>query len=460
MDALVIETAAKVLPPAVFAALAGRLYCLYRKTRGEDAMPGLGGALFCLWLLSLPVLHGYFFTVKLPGLFDLTVERTLFMLVAAATVVRIHRQGFPHRPTTVAEIASAVFLGLALFSMTQTGFFALEAEGVKPLYLFLFGYVIPFFVYEYARRFLVPGRDFLWVFTALHILGMYLCGTAFLEHFGFKALIFPRFITDESILLHLDRARGPTLNAAFNGTIMVVCLLAGVYLLGKIRGGARALHACSLALYPPAVFFTNTRSAYLALVFALAALYVFYPFKRLRLRLAPLILTGLIVLAAFIGDRLLSADRDRGGVLQVEEVEIRFELIAKSLALIAENPFLGAGLGRFITIGGEGAVNDQQHNHIIGLAAELGLPGVLVYLVFLGAVFRSLLALAARSAPRSEAAKLGLLLGIMVTVNLINNTFVEPTYTAFMNVSVFLAAGMIENLLDRAKADLGESTGV
>ena len=64
---------------------------------------------------------------------------------------------------------------------------------------------------------------------------------------GAKSLIFPRFILDESLGYHVDRARGPLLQAVANGVSLNLLGVLALHALlrGRIRGvKAAVLLAC------------------------------------------------------------------------------------------------------------------------------------------------------------------------------------------------------------------------
>jgi hypothetical protein len=73
---------------------------------------------------------------------------------------------------------------------------------------------------------------------ALVVLG-YLSFTAIAFLSGANSLIFPRFILDESLWFHADRARGPLLQAVANGVSLNVLGLLALHAYG--RGRARGL---------------------------------------------------------------------------------------------------------------------------------------------------------------------------------------------------------------------------
>ncbi|NDY56355.1 O-antigen ligase family protein [Desulfovibrio sulfodismutans] len=270
-----------------------------------------------------------------------------------------------------------------------------------------------------------------------------------MERFHLDALIYPSYITDKTILLHLDRSRGPLLNAAFNGLAMTICFVAGLMLRPMVSPGRRFLILILLPLFFVGVFFTSTRSAYLVFLLALGTVLFFLRSRGERWKLTPLILTLCLVAVAANTERLFSSSRERGGIAQMEEVDIRFQLIAKSLRLIREHPVLGVGLAHFSVSDSPETYQDNQHNHLIGMAVELGVIGVSVYLCLLILIFRRLYALARNPRVDRDAwANTIILLTLGITAALVNNVFVEASLCPFINVATFTFAGLASRLLE------------
>ena len=95
-------------------------------------------------------------------------------------------------------------------------------------------WVVPFALYHLAGSvFDNPASLRRFETFALIVLG-YLCLIAILFLFGAKGFIFPRYILDESLGIHADRARGPFLQAVANG---VTLNLLGLIALDSFRRG-------------------------------------------------------------------------------------------------------------------------------------------------------------------------------------------------------------------------------
>lgn len=134
----------------------------------------------------------------------------------------------------------------------------------------------------------------------------------------------------------------------------------------------------------------------------------------------------------------------------------RLELWTAGLRMIKESPLTGVGLGNFKPMvsryeGSAGELDKIAHNTYIEFAAELGIPGLVVFLVILGCTFRSLQFVLRRAGPSTpqilvDAAQ-GIyagLVGVAVAI-----FFVSAEKQKFLWMLVFLAP-CLESLMAEA----------
>src|SRR5207302_4636466 len=104
------------------------------------------------------------------------------------------------------------------------------------------------------------------------------------------SLVFPRYILDENLGIHLDRARGPFLQAVANGVSLIVL---GLVALDCFR--RRVLSRAGLvvlALVPVAVFATMTRAVWIAACGSVLAAWLLVRDTRIRRACLALLATG------------------------------------------------------------------------------------------------------------------------------------------------------------------------
>lgn len=407
--------------------------------------------LFSLWVVATAMWSGFFHTIRIPGAFDLTVERALFIVLMLSVGYSVFQRRVSFDMSRGIEITLFSFLALCFISMSIHGFTPILPEFSKPWFMFLVGYLMPSLAFFLVKYFLEPEKDYPVVFLALFLMGSYLCFVAFFENYGLDSLVFPAYIADDEIGIHFDRARGPFLNAAFNGQLLCIAFVCGLAIYPLLRPSHKFAASFLLMLYAPAIWFTRTRAVYLEFIMVIFGLLFCYRSSLPKWKLFSLFgVLALFVLAVNL-DKLASENREAGGVAQMEEVDIRFDLVNQSLELIGQHPAFGVGLGQFRTVSlFAPSQQEYQHNHLIGVAAELGLVGLAVYLTFIVLVFRRLLRLVESMPDYGYIdSNLLLLLGLAMLVTLISNTFVEPSLHTFANLTLFIFAGMVDRLYNR-----------
>ena len=436
----------------------------HQKSHGaEGEGSNLSAILLACWLVSSAVLGPYFFSLRFGGIFDITIERLLFIMVLVVLVAGLFTGKVNLRSGISIEMTMMAFVLICLVSMMRTGFLRASPYFPSPWFVFITGYLFPFIVYIYAKNYIRDKNQVQLILHALFFFGIYLCLIAPLEYFDLRQFVFPRYINDPTIsALHLERARGPLLNAAFNGVGILIGFISGLHLLEKKTGMVRVFYQTSLLLFFPAVFFTLTRSVYLGLLITLFIFLGWYKTSFSKWKLISLPLALVLIIGVVNSPRLLSKDRREGGVYQVDEVKIRAALIEKSFFLFSERPLMGIGLAQFIpastraykgqtAFAAEEAGTQFQHNHLLGIATELGLEGFLVYLAIIVLILRRMVQLTGKL-PESGIMGHNLRIAIFAIwcVYLNNNLFVEPSNALFVNAVPFLFAGLADGLYNRS----------
>ncbi|MCP3961673.1 MAG: hypothetical protein GY719_27855 [bacterium] len=241
---------------------------------------------------------------------------------------------------------------------------------------------------------------------------------------------------------------------------MLACLAIG--LAAAVRGPRRwLLILCALYL-EIAVFFTASRGGVLALSSALLVLVAALFFTRHRRVLVPLAgsLALVALLASLLGPRLplerLATLRD-----PVSAGQGRLELWASSRQLIEERPWTGWGLGTF-----RDAVAPHQpprladrflqhaHNDYLELAAEAGLPVLILALAALGVFGVATVRALARADPERRAIGLGAFAGcVALLLHSIGDFNLHIPAVAWLFVT--LAAVSLASVRSRRRLALG-----
>jgi putative inorganic carbon (hco3(-)) transporter len=315
--------------------------------------------------------------------------------------------------------------------------------------------IVPFVLFHVAGVVFFEERAFLlFEMFSLAVLA-YLSFTAIAFLVDARSLIFPRFILDDTLGYHADRARGPFLQAVANGvSLNLLGLLAlHAYRRGRVRGAKMAL---LLASVPIAILATMTRAVWLAFGGTVAALIFRSGSRTLRRACAGLVAVlaiGLVVvlsspeMTGALSDRL----QERG------PVDYRQAVYAGGWQMFLERPWLGWGfhrmpgeLPRFVS--GYSEKELFPHNTYLELLVEEGLLGLGLFAWLIWELWR----LKDGAIPERERGgfldrQFHRLWPLLLLVYLVNASVVVMSYQ-FVNGFIFTIAGMLAAQRRRAKA--------
>jgi len=302
-------------------------------------------------------------------------------------------------------------------------------------------FVVPFTLFHLAIlvfRGAAERRHFR-VFVSL-TLG-YLVFTAIAFLVDARSLIFPRFILDESIGFHADRARGPFLQAVANGVSLNLLGILAVALADKRKTAVLLLWL----VLPLAILATMTRAVWISFVVSTIILGFRLIEHRLRCACILLAVAGLLVgLAAGMSSGSLKTtlwDRtaERG------PVDARVAVYSAGWAMFRERPLAGWPAGGMYTelarrMEGYHLRTFYVHNTYLALLVEFGVPGLAIYALLFFNLFR----LARRGVPgeTGPVASLRKVWPILLMVYLFNAFFVDMEYQFVIGL-MFTVAGML-----------------
>jgi len=336
-------------------------------------------------------------------------------------------------------------LGLLLLALCGVLAQPYEAETWS---MFAARWLIPFVLYQLAAYVFDDPKSLrqFELFT-LVVLG-YLSLIAVLFMAGMKEFIFPRYILDEGLGIHADRARGPFLQAVANG--LALNLLGLLALDSFRRKRLRGLAAIFLlAALPLAIVATKTRAVWAS--FAGSILILLFSTRNRRLRRGCLGLTvaGLMGIAALLS----CADHHRSLSERLEEsgpVKFRMAVYQAGCGMFLERPLSGWG-EHAMQAELSNRVSDFHeeryyfHNTYLEILVRYGLIGLGLYIWVVIDLFR-----VGRKRLRSNFSPDGAFLDaqfrsmwpLMVLVYVVNGTFVGMNYQ-FVNGLLFTLAGML-----------------
>jgi len=322
-----------------------------------------------------------------------------------------------------------------------------QPNGDETWSLFAAKWLVPFALYHLAGYTFNSEQSLQRFETfSLIVLG-YLSLTAIFFMIDAKQFIFPRYILDESLGYHADRARGPFLQAVANG---VALNLLGLVALNSFRRkrlrGVLAL--LLLVALPLAIVATKTRAVWLSFALSVLVLLLFSPSRRLRRACLGLALAGSMGLAA-----VTFADRNTSLTDRLEErgpVMFRMAVYEAGWEMFLEKPLTGWGATDMQTELSKRISDFHQeqfffHNTYLEIAVQYGLVGLLLYLWIVVDLFKL-----GRNFNRAGSSidssfldqQFRGLWPLLLGVYLLNGVFVVMNYQ-FVNGFLFALAGLL-----------------
>ncbi|HUA14236.1 MAG TPA: O-antigen ligase family protein [Verrucomicrobiae bacterium] len=312
------------------------------------------------------------------------IDRVAFGLlvvgVVGRAVIRRERLLFVER-------ASFPMLGLTLLALASTIGQPCDHEAGS---LLAAKFIVPFTLFHLAGLVFTGERSFRYFEIFCLIVLAYLSFTAIAFLAGAHSLIFPRFILDDSLGFHADRARGPLLQAVANGVSLN--LLGLVVLHAYQRGSVRGLKVVVLlAALPLAIVATMTRAVWLSFAATVVATIFLSRNRAVRRACVAFALAAAVVLALTSSTELSRTLAER-----LEErgpLDYRAAVYAGGWQMFLERPLMGWGfhqmpaqLPRFVSGYNEKVL--YPHNTYLELLVEQGLAGFGLYLWLMWELWR------------------------------------------------------------------------
>ncbi|MEM9586241.1 MAG: O-antigen ligase family protein [Planctomycetota bacterium] len=419
-------------------------------------------------LLLGTVLGTEFFSVD--GPFQISLDRIAWLLVMGLTVVRWRLGDLQSIRLTRADWLLLAMVGWLLLSTARGG--PIPESEVPPVARWLFYVAMPVSLYFVCRFIKLRSADIRVFGRVFLALATYLAFTAICEVRGWDAFVFPRYIMDRDHWEFLGRGRGPLLNPAANGCLMLIGLMSAVGLIVRGSRVERFVSVVTAVVILGGLYSTLTRSIWLSVLIALAIAAMVYTPRWVQVLglVTAMVLGGLM--AAGLKDQILSFKRDKNLSASdaAKSVQLRPLLAVVAWEMFQDRPITGHGFGHYFaesppyhTDRGYGLPLEQarpymQHNVLLSLAVDSGLLGVLPMMLWFAIVCRSTwLTLRESSKPRElsksnessgpyEATQMALMsLGILagyVTNGMFHDVIVIP----MMHMFLFSFAGLQINV--------------
>lgn len=296
---------------------------------------------------------------------------------------------------------------------------------------------------------------------------LYLSLTAVIWLADFKSFILPRFILDESVGIHFDRARGPFLQAVANGVCINLLAIVALHAFdGRTADGhcrsrfpiGQVLVPILAVLIPLALLATKTRGVWLGAVLSAVLIMLFARQRPSRILLAAVLLIAATTSLAWLLQTKPGELSDR--LLDRSPVEFRLDMYRAGWQMFTEKSLLGWGADANIQPEMERRLSSFHpeyyifHNTYLQLAVQHGALGLLMYICIFIAFFRlgrrRKLSAAARGSPFGP--DFGVMWRVMLCVYLLNASVVVMNYQ-FLNGYMFTIAGILAARQGQEKAE-------
>jgi len=375
------------------------------------------------------------FLFRPPDLFSFYIDRIAFAVLVFFVALR----AMALRET----IPFFAGLSIPMLGLTALAIFRVLREPFDPQAWSIIAskYIVPFSLFHIAVLvFRGPSqRRHFEIFVLVTL--AYLVFTAIAFLMDARSLIFPRFILDESLGFHPDRARGPFLQAVANGVSLNLLGVAALVFTTR----PRRLVWVIWAVLPLAILATMTRAVWISFALSTFAIGCLLARRRLLAICIVLVIVGLLcgLALGFSDHSLRNALWDR-----TEErgpVQARVAVYGAAWGMFQERPFTGWPVDRMYQelarrMEGYHLHIYYVHNTYLALLVEFGLPGLALYAILFLNLFRlSRRGFANECEPIATLRKVW---PVLLGVYLLNALFVDMAYQ-FVIGFLFTLAGML-----------------
>ena len=412
---------------------------------------------------------GYVFGHAFFHIHVVTLDRVLWAVLIAQLFIWWRCGWLERQPWGKPEYLLAAWFGwLAVSTLTHDW----RTDGSEPLAHLLFFFTIPVGLYFVARHASLSERKVELLLAACVVFGIYLAVTSFAETRQWWWMVYPSHIGSTDNMNYFGRGRGPLLNATGNGVLLTTCLCGGLALWPRTGRSGKLMLLVYAAIMAVGIYCTYTRSVWLGAAAAVAMMLWFALPRRTRI---PLFVCGAVAMAVLLGgfgERFVAFKRDVYATASDTRESIRLRPILAMVAwkMFLDQPLAGCGFGQYtharnaylgdrdtqLTL--EHARPYTQHNVLLRLVTETGLPGVAMFVVLIVLWATDALRIARnRDGPWWARALSLVFLGTLIAY-MTNGMFHDVSEINMMNAHLLLWAGLLTRPADPGSAPAGPAT--
>jgi O-antigen ligase len=422
------------------------------------ALPaGLISALLLFQLFDYQVLELLQF---LKVLFTVTPDRLVFLLIASAFVWSFVNGRVRSCRVSVIEVCMlllAVLCTLSWFT-TRPDASLPRFKWLTTLFNFIF---LPFGIYLVAKYTSYSRAKVTVVLRTIVAIGVYLSLTATFEHYDMSAFIWPKYIADPTVGIQWGRSRGPFPGSNPMGEWLIVVFLATCLLMPSVRTPWRIFLQALVPLTVAGIYFTDTRSVWLSFAAVLAIAIVRGGKFGVQSRLVVLLL--LVTFLVGVGSKF-SLNESTLFTRRQNTVDYRISNYMTAINMGVANPATGVGYGNFAATWREYFGNEERqltndltdgnHNTYLGLFAELGFPGLFLYVALLAGLARECITVRRHLGAKDDFERHFSLCALgVLTVAMIEAIFGDLRFDPTLNTLLFLFLGITASIRRTARAE-------
>jgi O-antigen ligase len=288
---------------------------------------------------------------------------------------------------------------------------------------------------------------------AFLIIGAYLTINGALEYRGPHALVWPQYIVDPHVGIQFGRTRGSFGSSEILGQALTVCFLFYAHYTARARGVRQSVAGLIMVVATVVIYSTNTRTAWISFGVCLLCLAATRtPMKGVaRLFIIVVLIgffSGLTTHFSFWQPATLFTRRQN-------TIDYRRVNDLTTWAMGKANPVFGVGFGNFRNewrqyfqpIPGVGIrdLEDGNHNTFLGIFAEIGLVGLIPFLLLFGLMFRTALTVY-KDGERPER-EFAMVFMLVVIVYIAGGMVGDYRSGAFFNTVLYLLFGTVQGIV-------------
>ena len=340
---------------------------------------------------------------------------------------------------------------MLLFTLISTVSNAVTGRGADVYHhLFDFNYN-PFIIFILAKSIPHSHKKLESLSLAFLAVGAYLAINGIFERFGPHALVWPQYILDPTVGIQFERTRGSFASSEALGGALVVTFLFYALYTTRVKGGKLYWAYLMTTVTAVIIYATNQRSAWVGFALCLGLLTIA---KTKMRRLARIfVAVGLLVFISGVATHLSIWEKQTLFSKRQQTVKERWVDNLTTWNMGMAHPIFGVGFGNFKLLWPKyfeeidpevRDLTDGNHNTFLGLFAEVGLVGLIPYLLILYHMFR--VGLRVYGTGEGFEREFALLFLLAAITYVIGANFSDYRHGQFANTTLFLLFGTVARI--------------